>query len=335
MSEKENKFEDIFKDSFEEFEPEVNPSVWKNIQTGLKGAGIGVLIKGLINKLGSNAVVAIVSSAATVLGTVVVMNWTGSAEKPKEETNTTTPKVKIETSPPAKVEEIKDFLSDKNAVTNKKETAAKEENTAVKEVEAAKNTVVKKDKKELESVINSLSGQTIASISASNVGGAVPLIVSVSNDGSGKINKWDFGDGKKESGANPVHVYDVPGIYTISLTSISADGKTATDEITVEVTGNSSILNSMDEISFSPNGDTIQDICRFQSKNIIDMSVVIFDKQSTIVKSINTKNGVEGQWDGKDMKGKPAKEGTYFYILNALGADGKKYNKKGKINLTR
>jgi flagellar hook assembly protein FlgD len=65
------------------------------------------------------------------------------------------------------------------------------------------------------------------------------------------------------------------------------------------------------------------------------MSVVIFDKQSTIVKSINTKNGVEGQWDGKDMKGKPAKEGTYFYILNALGADGKKYNKKGKINLTR
>ena len=37
-------------------------------------------------------------------------------------------------------------------------------------------------------------------------------------------------------------------------------------------------------------------------------------------------------WDGK-YKGKYVKTGTYYYVIQARGADGRKYNLKGDINI--
>jgi gliding motility-associated-like protein len=122
----------------------------------------------------------------------------------------------------------------------------------------------------------------------------------------------------------------VPGIYTIALTSTGSDGKTSTDSIKVEVTGNSSI--SAIPLSFSPNGDGVNDIFNFTSKHIANMSSVIFDKKG---RTIYKWEGKDFKWDGNDEAGKPAKEGTYFYIINAEGVDGKKFEQKGRINLVR
>ena len=78
---KNDNLEDLFKDSFEDFEADVKPKTWDNIQAALKGAGIGIIIKTLINKIGTNTIIAVVSSAATVIGTIMIMNWTGSGSK--------------------------------------------------------------------------------------------------------------------------------------------------------------------------------------------------------------------------------------------------------------
>lgn len=335
MSKDNKNIEDIFKDSFENFEADVKPDVWKNVQTGLKGAGIGVLIKTAINKLGSNAIIAITSSAATVLSTVLIMNVATDDNKTADIKTTETPKTTIEVPKPVK-EDIKEFLSTDPKTNNdikEKEPVKNDAPVVEKKNENSNTSPIKKDN--MEAAINALSNQSIASASASTVGGAIPLIVSFSNNGNGKSNKWDFGDGKKETGPNPVHVYDVPGIYTVVLTSVAADGKTVTDNIKIEVTGNSSLMVPSEDMTFSPNGDGVNDIFVFQSKNIVEMNAVIFDEKTNVVKNIITKNGVDGKWDGTDEKGKPAIDGTYYYILNALGVDGKKYDKKGKINLTR
>jgi gliding motility-associated-like protein len=189
----------------------------------------------------------------------------------------------------------------------------------------------KKDKKKIESVINKFSEEPIASISASPVGGTVPLIVNLTNTGTGKVNKWTFSDGKKANTAsNPVHVFETPGVYSVILSSINADGKTATDSIKVEVTGNSSITSIPTE--FSPNGDGVLDVFVLQSKNIAHMNAKIFDKKGTVVYK---SEGIDARWDGNDLQGKKAKEGIYFYLINAEGVDGKKYEQKGSINLTR
>lgn len=328
---KKDEFEDIFKDSFENFEAEVSPSVWKNVQTALKGAGIGLLGKAIINKIGTNTFIAIVSSAAAIVSTVVVMNWGGKTEPKSVANNVVAPKTVVDKPQPAKVEEIKEFLTDKPAVksdyTAAKETPKSEENKAK---EPANLLVIKKD--QMNEVINEYASEQVASISASPVGGTVPLIVNLNNAGTGKTNKWSFGDGKKESGLNPVHVYDTPGLYTVVLTSTSADGKTVSDSLKIEVTGNSSLATNEIARSFSPNGDNDNDVFRLEFDNMTEVSAVIFDEDKKIV---YTQTEFKGKWNGNDLHGKPSKAGEYYYFIKALGKDGKKYEKKGQIKLIR
>jgi gliding motility-associated-like protein len=328
---KKNDIEDLFKDSFENFEAEVSPGVWSNIQTALKGVGIGLLGKALLNKIGTNTVVAVISSAAAVISTVVIMNWGSKPEnKPVAEARPA-PKTMLEKSKPVPAEEIRKFLSTSSSNTNapamKPQPAASEEKA---QSEAANKGAISIKKDKINEVISEYSTFPVASISANPIAGTVPLIVNVSNNGTGKINKWSFGDGQKESGANPVHVYATPGIYTIALASTGADGKTTTDSVKIEVYGNSSIPSAPKE--FTPNGDGNQDILSFKPVNMISMSVLVFDKHGTIYYKSES---LDAKWDGTDLKGQKAREGVYFVIQAAVGVDGKKYEQKGTISLTR
>lgn len=340
---KENDIDDLFKKSFENFEAKVKPSIWKNIQVGLKWGGVGLVVKFILNKVGTNTVVAVLSSAATVVSTVMVMNWTNNKEKAPSDVKTVTESTVSVTKPlPAPDTDTKEEKVQNLPITQDQKIVSAivppVDNTAIEEKQKAESLPetdpvesVKEDKQKIKSVISSLSGQSIASISASPVGGSVPLIVSLMNTGNGNNNKWIYSDGKKENNSsNPVHVFENPGIYTVTLVSTNLEGKTAVDSIQIEVTGNSSI--STIPTLFSPNGDGVADVFTFQSKNMVNMKVEIFDKKGIIFYKWS---GNGGKWDGKNLKGGKAKEGTYFYIITAEGVDGKKYEQKGAINLAR
>jgi gliding motility-associated-like protein len=328
MNKGENDLEDFFKESFSDFEADVNPGIWKNIQTGLKGAGIGVLIQTIFNKIGSTTLVAAVSSVSAIIATILVMNFT-SKQKATPVVVNRVDKTVLKPDK-ASVKEIKTFLSDGKGKPEKTEEVVVPEIKEKKEEEQTTFSV-KKDKKKIQSVIKSLAEQPIASISATPVAGTVPLIVNLANSGTGKVNKWSFGDGQKPNVAiNPVHVFESPGVYTVLLTSTNADGRIAVDSVIIEATGNSSIASIPG--SFSPNGDGVDDLFVFQSKNIVNMEVVLFDKKGKIV---YTWKGIDGKWDGKNQQGKQAQDGIYYYIITADGVDGKKYEQKGSIKLTR
>jgi flagellar hook assembly protein FlgD len=65
---------------------------------------------------------------------------------------------------------------------------------------------------------------------------------------------------------------------------------------------------------------------------MVSMNVVVFDKKGKVLyKSAN----LDAKWDGNDMKGKKVKEGLYFFIQTADGLDGKKYEQRGSIKLTK
>lgn len=329
---KKDNLEDLFKDSFENFEADVNPSVWKNVQTALKGASLGLLGKMLLNKMGSSAVISIVSSAAAVIATVFVMNGTKSETKKPTPKETVVPNIIAEKPT---VDEIKTFLTPESNVAKENvanEKAIKNVEPAVKKEIEPKNTnespVIKKDKKEIEAL---LSNDRIAYISSSCISGSVPFIVSLSNIGTGKINKWKANDGSKvRTEANPIFPFDEPGIYVITLTSTSADGKTAVDSVRVEAFSNSSIVPNQRE--FTPNGDGENDVFAFTSKNIVNMNATIYDKNGNVVYEYK---GIDGKWDGTKKNGEKAKDGIYLYVISADGADGKKYKQEGKIKLTR
>ena len=334
--------EDLFKDSFEDFEEEVSPTVWENIKTGLKGAGLGLLGKTLINKIGTNTLIAVVSSAVTVIATVSVMNWTGNAVKKSGDESKAKAVVNEKQNPPATIENktisqpVAEAKKEETDLPIAKENMVKSEDKSANGEQDMQETKIlvkpfHKDKKEIQKVIKSFSEIQIASIFASPVGGTVPLIVNLSNSGNGKTNKWKYSDGKKDDNIpNPVHVFETPGTFTITLTSTDENGKTSVDTKEIEVTGNSSMMATPRELT--PNGDGINDVFSFNGKNLVKMSGQIFDSKGNIIFECDK---VGAKWDGKTRNGEDAKEGTYFYLESADGKDGKHYEQHGSIHLTR
>ena len=61
----------------------------------------------------------------------------------------------------------------------------------------------------------------VAGFSATPTSGTAPLEVSFTNESTGEIDAflWDFGDGSGSSEADPVHVFETPGTYSVSLSA--------------------------------------------------------------------------------------------------------------------
>lgn len=85
--------------------------------------------------------------------------------------------------------------------------------------------------------------------------------------------------------------------------------------------------------AFSPNGDGINDIYRAKNnyQSIVDFDAYIFNRWG---QKIYEWHDPAGGWDGK-FNGKDVKQGVYFVLVKAKGADGRKYNIKKDVNLLR
>ena len=82
---KKDEIEDLFKKSFDNYEAEVSPSVWKNIRVWLKWGGLAFLFNSILNKLGFNVIITIVTAIVAVVGTVGIMNWTHKTPETAEQ----------------------------------------------------------------------------------------------------------------------------------------------------------------------------------------------------------------------------------------------------------
>ncbi|MBQ3188674.1 MAG: gliding motility-associated C-terminal domain-containing protein [Bacteroidaceae bacterium] len=89
--------------------------------------------------------------------------------------------------------------------------------------------------------------------------------------------------------------------------------------------------------AFSPNGDGINDYFNvFDVKSIVSFSAAIYNRwgQQLYSWGIEEMECEECGWDGT-YKGKPVKDGVYFVVVNARGADGVNYEIKADVNLLR
>ncbi len=85
--------------------------------------------------------------------------------------------------------------------------------------------------------------------------------------------------------------------------------------------------------AFSPNGDGINDIYKAKDgyQSLTEFHAYIFNRWGK--KLFEWTNPADG-WDGT-YNGKPVKDGVYFCLVKAKGADGKTYNIKRDVNLLR
>ena len=89
--------------------------------------------------------------------------------------------------------------------------------------------------------------------------------------------------------------------------------------------------------AFSPNGDGINDYFNvYDVKSIVSFRAAIYNRWGTQLYSwgIDEMNCEECGWDGT-YKGSPVKDGVYFVVISARGADGINYDIKGDVNLLR
>ncbi len=171
----------------------------------------------------------------------------------------------------------------------------------------------------------------VASFTATPTIGLAPLVVDFTNVSTGAVSYvWNFGDGSSSVIFDPSNTYNTLGDYTITLTAMNSSGCTDTYSITIHVDQLS--LLTIPNV-FTPNGDGENDIFRpIIAENLSGFKATIFDRWGL---KIYEWADVNSGWNGQTKSGAPANDGTYYYIINGGGVDGKEYIYNGYLQLLR
>ena len=127
------------------------------------------------------------------------------------------------------------------------------------------------------------------------------------------------------------------GTFVVTLKGRLTDIDYEMDSVTFKITISESKLEFPN--AFSPNDDKINDIFRAKRstdgkplyRSIVEFHAYIFNRWEQ--KLFEWTDPAEG-WDGT-YKGHPVKEGVYFLLVKAKGADGREYNIRKDVNLLR
>lgn len=160
--------------------------------------------------------------------------------------------------------------------------------------------------------------------------GVSPLEVFFTNNSVNCVTYyWNFGNGDTSNVQNPSSVtYINDSTYIVTLIACNAGGCCDTVSQTVLVETNS--ICSFANV-FTPNGDGMNDKFDVNCDKIVEYNIVIFNRWGN---KLFESNDIDNPWDGTN-KGKDVPEGTYFFIVKAVGLDDVVWDKKGSISLIR
>ncbi len=120
--------------------------------------------------------------------------------------------------------------------------------------------------------------------------GPPPLTVNFSDESKGELEnwEWDFGDGSSSTEQNPTHVYEVNGVYTVSLTVVDTAGQTETmtkaDFVTVTNSTGVQIKSESKVFSVYPNPTAQSIILDFHPENPIEAELAAYNTLGQKVK---------------------------------------------------
>jgi gliding motility-associated-like protein len=121
------------------------------------------------------------------------------------------------------------------------------------------------------------------------------------------------------------------GTYKITLKARLTDIEADLDSTSIKITVKDSKLEFPN--AFSPNGDGENDTYHAKKdyRSIVEFHAYIYNRWG---QKLHEWTDPAGCWDGT-YKGKPVKEGVYFLLCKAKGADGYEYNIRKDVNLLR
>ena len=140
---------------------------------------------------------------------------------------------------------------------------------------------------------------------------------------------WDFGDGIGSDLEQPVHEYEYPGKYEVTLNVTDSNGCVHTATTIIEVTKS---VNAFIPSAFSPNGDGYNDYFEIGPYNLRSFTFKVFSRWG---QKVYETTSPDFQWSGKDSKGVDVPEGVYVFTVRYLDVNGKYVESSGTITLIR
>lgn len=170
-----------------------------------------------------------------------------------------------------------------------------------------------------------------ANFSATPVVGTPPMEVVFTDSSKGNIYiySWNFGNNVGTSAlASPTFTYNDSGTYVVLLT-VYDDG-ICLDTFSMEIVVEKWAIPNI----FSPNGDGKNDVFTIKNVSIKTMEATIYNRWGERIYSWSDMSN--GFWDGRTEGGNEVPEGVYFYIISAIGLDGKEHPPvQGYVTLVR
>ena len=262
--------EQIVKEKFENFQPDVPDSLWSSIESSIStpppsfaptlsvGSKIIAVAVGVSIIIGS-ALIIYNNQVEDVAVAATIGQQTESKEVPEEYKSTppteiNTKIISVETS-----ENWKEIQSPKEVrikVISPKEETERRKHSSVADMHISKSSrkvITLQDLDKMQNMhsneqgVDQLDSVTVivenpeenslpfASIIASVVGGNAPLEVEFDQQSVNGSVSWNFGDGNSSSERAPTYIYTNPGIYYVKLSIQTENGDLAADEKMIEV----------------------------------------------------------------------------------------------------
>lgn len=339
--------EEILKQKFDNFQPDVNPNIWANVQAGI-GAGTavttGVSIGVKIGLISSGIIAASVATwyfgfyEPTVPAETITQKNT--IEQPVDNTNITTEPIIVvnDQNDPVIIENKEKIEKELRVYQAPVESiegpisytgvSTQPTNTTVIDNTTTSNTPVTNSNSNTNNPVN--DKQTPSPSGRMEVVQSNTYVPSVTTFTSNALNqkevRWDFGDGTTDDGLVVKHTYNKPGKYLVKMVVVGNDKANYEETQEVLVKSKSSIDNIPNVIT--PNGDRINDYFSVKTTDIETFVISIRDnKGNEIFNSTDT----EFSWDGTDFSGNVVEKGMYTYLIIAEGKDGSVIKLPGQI----
>ncbi|MEO8148171.1 MAG: gliding motility-associated C-terminal domain-containing protein [Bacteroidia bacterium] len=310
--------EETFRTAFDNFEADVNPQVWTNIEKQITapasppaGSAASQAAKAVLT--GSKFSAFTYGIASVVIIAVVAATY--FYLKPDEK-----------------------VASNLNPVTTTQQPSIIEN-----KISAPAENITAETKHE-----NHLSSQKLnenkVTKATPHVGGTAPVVIEPENVSSADKqnadavtppvldNKHDANQKTQPEQPNPLGKNNPPATADEKHETPKEDGSTTEDKTLVpeQPSQDDSFDWGVIVNTFTPNNDGINDVFDVKTPDLKSLEVTISDRNG---KTIFKWKNVRGFWDGKDFNGKEMQTGTYLYYIFAESANGQHHSKAGKISL--
>lgn len=185
-----------------------------------------------------------------------------------------------------------------------------------------------------ENTVDNLQG---AGDGGEGLGGSAPaeITFSAAVTDAAVFRRWEFSSSPNFEDAQltfsdleVAYTFEEAGVTYVRFVCDNSQGSCQFESETYTVTIGDSRLDCPN--AFSPgSSEGVNDEWKVSYRSIIEFHCDIFNRWG---QKLATLTDPSQGWDGK-VGGKPVPSGVYFYVINALGSDGKKYKLSGDINV--